>query len=63
MAPRKMKSDAAPPKPRATAVAVEPRGRRQTVQPTVSSNPNRLLREAAWSRMFGRADAKNPFAR
>ncbi|MGA3399865.1 MAG: hypothetical protein ABSC95_11645 [Acetobacteraceae bacterium] len=23
----------------------------------------RLLREAAWSRMFGRADTKNPFAR
>jgi hypothetical protein len=27
-----------------------------------SSNPNRLLREAAWSRMFGRTE-KNPFAR
>jgi hypothetical protein len=25
--------------------------------------PQRLLREAAWSRMFGRADVKNPFAR
>jgi hypothetical protein len=25
--------------------------------------PQRLLREAAWSRMFGRADTKNPFAR
>ena len=23
----------------------------------------RLLREAAWTRMFGRADMKNPFAR
>jgi hypothetical protein len=23
----------------------------------------RLLREAAWSRMFGRTEAKNPFAR
>jgi hypothetical protein len=27
------------------------------------TDPNRLLREAAWSRMFGRTDAKNPFAR
>jgi len=30
---------------------------------TSGSNPNRLLREAAWSRMFGRAEAKNPFTR
>jgi hypothetical protein len=27
------------------------------------SDPGRLLREAAWSRMFGRIEAKNPFAR
>jgi len=27
------------------------------------SDPNRLLREAAWSRMFGRAESKNPFTR
>jgi len=27
------------------------------------SNPNRLLREAAWSRMFGRIESKNPFTR
>lgn len=26
-------------------------------------NPNRLLREAAWSRMFGRIESKNPFTR
>jgi len=26
-------------------------------------NSQRLLREAAWSRMFGRTEAKNPFAR
>jgi hypothetical protein len=30
---------------------------------TTGSDPNRLLREAAWSRMFGRIEAKNPFAR
>ncbi len=27
------------------------------------SNPGRLLREAAWSRMFGRTESKNPFTR
>jgi hypothetical protein len=30
---------------------------------TGGSNPNRLLREAAWSRMFGRIESKNPFTR
>jgi hypothetical protein len=30
---------------------------------TSSSNPTRLLREAAWSRMFGRIESKNPFTR
>jgi len=28
-----------------------------------TGNSQRLLREAAWSRMFGRAETKNPFAR
>jgi hypothetical protein len=26
-------------------------------------NSQRLLREAAWSRMFGRTESRNPFAR
>jgi hypothetical protein len=26
-----------------------------------STDPRRLLREAAWSQMFGRVEAKNPF--
>jgi len=30
---------------------------------TAGINPNRLLREAAWSRMFGRIESKNPFTR
>ena len=34
----------------------------QTAQPG-SNNPGRLLREAAWSRMFGRVESKNPFTR
>jgi len=29
----------------------------------VAGDSNRLLREAAWSRMFGRVEAKNPFTR
>jgi hypothetical protein len=31
--------------------------------PQPANASQRLLREAAWSRMFGRTDAKNPFAR
>jgi hypothetical protein len=27
-----------------------------------AASPQRFLREAAWSRMFGRTEAKNPFA-
>jgi len=30
---------------------------------SAGSNPSRLLREAAWSRMFGRIESKNPFTR
>lgn len=41
---------------------------RQAAPPAVAamqdgSSSQRLLREAAWSRMFGRADTKNPFGR
>jgi hypothetical protein len=43
---------------------VEQRVVRQiTVVATAGSDSNRLLREAAWSRMFGRVESKNPFAR
>jgi hypothetical protein len=28
-----------------------------------AAGTQRLLREAAWSRMFGRTEARNPFAR
>jgi hypothetical protein len=28
-----------------------------------ADDPQRLLREAAWSQMFGRTEAKNPFTR
>ena len=30
---------------------------------TTTSDSNRLLREAAWSAMFGRVESKNPFTR
>jgi len=35
----------------------------ETGMAATGSDPNRLLREAAWSRMFGRAESKNPFTR
>ncbi len=64
MATKKDKPAAAP-----VAKAVASRGTARTVaQPAAlatqaTGNSQRLLREAAWSRMFGRADTKNPFAR
>ena len=39
----------------AEAASAEPRAARQAAQPS-GTNPNRLLREAAWSRMFGRVE-------
>ena len=62
MAPRKMKPEAAPAKARTTPVALASRASRQPA-PQSSGDPNRLLREAAWSRMFGRIETKNPFTR
>ena len=55
------KSTAAAPKARAPA-STETRASRQAA-PTGGGNSNRLLREAAWSRMFGRVELKNPFTR
>jgi hypothetical protein len=68
MAPRKEKSAAPAPKRRAPAVAAatateQRRASRQPAQPAGGGDPNRLLREAAWSRMFGRVESKNPFTR
>jgi hypothetical protein len=59
---RKAKSVATARKARAPAATAEPRGTRSTQAPS-SGNPNRLLREAAWSAMFGRVESKNPFTR
>jgi hypothetical protein len=38
--------------------------RRPNVEVAIATvDANRLLREAAWSQMFGRIEAKNPFTR
>ena len=64
MATKKAKPAASP-----AAKAVTSKGTARAVaQPAAVATPEagssqRLLREAAWSRMFGRADTKNPFAR
>jgi hypothetical protein len=62
MAPRKAKP--APVTQKAAAPAAGRRAVRQGGGAVAGgTDPNRLLREAAWSRMFGRIEAKNPFAR
>ena len=44
--------------------ASKPPSQRQTVEVAATTvDANRLLREAAWSQMFGRVEAKNPFTR
>jgi hypothetical protein len=64
MAPKKGKPAAAP-----TAKGTASRGTARAVASPapvatpVTGDSQQLLREAAWSRMFGRADTKNPFAR
>lgn len=49
------------------ASAAAKKTQQKTVQRAVtagtSSDPRRLMREAAWARMFGRTEAKNPFGR
>jgi hypothetical protein len=64
MALRKAKSPTATPKSRASLTTAQRRSsREQSVAATDAADLNRLLREAAWSRMFGRVESKNPFAR
>jgi hypothetical protein len=63
MAPRKTKPETAAPKARKPGEAAAARAPRRSAPPVAGDDPNRLLREAAWSRMFGRTDAKNPFTR
>jgi hypothetical protein len=63
MAPRKAKSTATVPKARAPAAPTQRRSERQDSATAAGGDSNRLLREAAWSRMFGRVESKNPFTR
>ena len=63
MAPRKAKSTATAPKVRASGAGTSPRTSRQGEQSSGGGDSNRLLREAAWNRMFGRIETKNPFTR
>jgi hypothetical protein len=37
--------------------------RQSAIASTPGGDSNRLLREAAWSQMFGRVESKNPFTR
>ncbi len=64
MATKKVKPAAASVDKAAATQAME----RADTQPAVlaaqdADNGQRWLREAAWSRMFGRNETKNPFAR
>jgi hypothetical protein len=63
MAQRTTKSSNTTRTARSTEAAAAPSPPRRPPQAASDGNPNRLLREAAWSRMFGRVEAKNPFAR
>jgi hypothetical protein len=63
MAAGKQKPTAAGRKARAPlAVARTTEAPRPAATPR-PSNPQQLMREAAWSRMFGRTESKNPFTR
>jgi hypothetical protein len=46
-----------------TATDKQPSRRQTVVVAAASADANRLLREAAWSQMFGRVESKNPFTR
>jgi hypothetical protein len=62
VAPRKAKPASAIQKAKAPAPARRP-ARQDAAATAGGSDSGRLLREAAWSRMFGRTEAKNPFTR
>ena len=60
---RKAKQTETSEKARETEPVTARRSTRVEAQTTGNGNLNRLLREAAWTRMFGRVEAKNPFSR
>jgi hypothetical protein len=63
MATRKTKPPPAASKATPKAATERRIVRQGTVAVAVGSESNRLLREAAWSQMFGRVESKNPFTR
>jgi hypothetical protein len=64
MANANAKAKATPVTREAKSNAANRPSRRQTVEDAAATiDENRLLREAAWSQMFGRIEAKNPFTR
>jgi hypothetical protein len=62
MAPRKIPAATGRKAP-ASSAPKKQRGTRQNAPPSSGNDNNRLLREAAWSRMFGKVESKNPFTR
>jgi hypothetical protein len=63
MATRKAKTTTMEPKTRTQAAAERRPPRESSMSTTGPADLARLLREAAWSRMFGRVESKNPFTR
>lgn len=64
MASRKETPVTANPKPSVVAEAPPRLSARPAPLPrSATADPRQLMREAAWSRMFGRVEAKNPFTR
>jgi len=47
----------------ATGKGTQQRVVARAIPTDAGSDPRQLMREAAWARMFGRAEAKNPFTR
>lgn len=62
MATKRAKQPAAEPAPAARGATRDTTVSAAAAAPSASQT-QRLLREAAWSRMFGRTESKNPFAR
>jgi hypothetical protein len=63
MATRKVKPAVAGQKATAAIESPRPVSARAASAPQRGASPAQIIREAAWSRMFGRAETKNPFAR
>lgn len=47
----------------ATRKEAQPAPAQRAIPNLGSNDPRQLMREAAWARMFGRTEAKNPFTR